>query len=329
MQRCKKCGLPKNYKNISFTEDGVCNYCAFYENNKAEVENVALLETKFKRKINEAKEIAENVGSKYDCLVGFSGGKDSTYIIYQLKKVYGMRVLAFTYQNGFMTDYAVKNMRNALEKIGVDHILFSMNSRELQKKYRTSVKLLHNFCGVCFHFVHYYSYLYAAQNKIPLIVNGRTKGQMWQNLLDTKLIEPYNISKTLLEFEYQMFHGLEQKFHKIGKMDYLEEIHIDSLSYFAYHDISEEETMQYLEKEIGWERPKDGASHGDCLAHGMAEYLFIKKTGYPIRLGELAVEVRRGKMSISEMDQIIKKDIEKYSDIGELASKRFYSMIGC
>ncbi len=324
-KRCKICGLPEHYTGIKYDEKGVCNYCNFYFENREVFEDTEKLEKIFQKKMEAAKQKAKENGAKYDCLVGFSGGKDSTYIIQQLKEKYGMRVLAFTFQNAFATEYGRKNIENALQKIHVDHIAFSMNDKELRKIYTTCVNILHNFCSVCFHYMHYYSYLFAGQNGIPLIVNGRTKGQMLQAALEKRLLEPFETSHTLLEFEHQMFHGLEEKLHKQGKADYLENIQAEAVSYFAYHDVSEEETMRTLEESIGWTRSKRG--HEDCYAHAMAEHMSIRKRGFPIRQGELAVEVRRGKMTIEEMDRILEEDMGHYSTVSEETKERFEDRI--
>ncbi len=328
MKKCVKCGLEEDYTGIKFDEKHVCNYCNFYEAHKRELHDEAALEQKFLDKIARAKEQAKKSGAKYDCLVGFSGGKDSTYIIYQLVKKYHMRVLAFTFNNGFSTKYGENNIKNALSKLSVDHITFSLNDKDLRKQYATGVKMMKNFCSVCFHNMHYYSYLLAHQNKIPLIVNGRTIGQILQCAENTDRIEPFETAKTLKDFEHQMFRGAEEIAKKAWKIDYLEDIEeIEAVSYFAYHNISEEETMKFLEEKIGWERSKVKGGHADCFAHSMAEYMSIQKHGYPVRKGELAVLVRKGELSIEEAAEILAVNMEQYSELPQEEKDKFYNRI--
>lgn len=328
MKKCVKCGLEENYAGISFDENEVCHYCHFYEAHKLEINDEAALNLKFQDKIIRAKEKARENGAKYDCLVGFSGGKDSTYIIYQLVKKYNMRVLAFTFNNGFSTKYGEDNIKNALSKLDVDHITYRMNDKMLRKQYSTSVKMLKNFCSVCFHNMHYYSYLFAHQNKIPLIVNGRTIGQILQCAENTDRIEPFETAKTLKDFEHQMFKGAEEKAEKAWNIDYLKNIEeIEAVSYFAYHNISEEETMKFLEEKIGWKRSGKKGGHADCFAHSMAEYMSIQKHGYPVRKGELAVLVRKGELSILEAEEILARDMEEYSELPQEEKERFYNRI--
>ena len=102
----------------------------------------------------------------------------------------GKRISYFvTFDNGFSTQYGKDNIKNALAKLDVDHITFSMNDEILRKQYSMCVKMMKNFCSVCFHNMHYYSYLFAHQNNIPMIVNGRTIGQILQCADSTDRIE--------------------------------------------------------------------------------------------------------------------------------------------
>ncbi|RDU22704.1 adenine nucleotide alpha hydrolase family protein [Anaerosacchariphilus polymeriproducens] len=327
MRKCKKCGLPVTFKGIHIDKNGVCNYCNFFEEKKVKILNYQNLEKDFLEELENAKKQAQKNGSDYDCLVGLSGGKDSTYIIYKLKNDYGMRVLAYTFDNGFSTDYARNNIKNALEKLDVDYMSVSMKESELRRYYTAFMKLMHNFCSVCFHFMHYYSHKIAYEKKIPLIVNGRTIGQILQTADSEKGIEPFQISNNLKEFEYQMFGKLTDKLEQQKFVEYLNESRVRSLSYFAYHNVSEEETMDFLEKRINWKRPDKGTSHPDCWAHALAEKLNIEKCGYPVRTGELAVLVRAGKISKEEMEEILSKDMDRYREIDSTTEKRFYERI--
>ena len=327
MRFCSECGLPETYPGIRFHEDGSCNYCTFYKERREFLENRELRKKLFIEQIEKAKRIARETNAPYDCIVGLSGGKDSTYIIWQMKHTYGMRVLAVTFQNGFHTEYGRENIENALKKLNVDHITVRMQDEALRKQYRKCVSMMKNFCSVCFHYMHYYCHQIAGKYGIPLIVNGRTRGQILQTALEERGIEPFEISENLQQFEYQMFGRLVEKSAQRKNMDYLEEVTVTSLSYFAYHDVSEEETMQFLEETIGWKRPAHGIPHADCWAHSMAEHLSIVKRGYPIRTGELAVLVRSGELSKEEAAELLKKDYEAYQEIPEESKKRFYDRI--
>ena len=175
--------------------------------------------------------------------------------------------------------------------------------------------------------MHYYSYLLAEQNKIPLIVNGRTKGQVLQTADHERGIEPFEVSHTLKDFEYQMFGKLVDKLDGHSCIDLLHGTEAEALSYFMYHKVSEEETMAFLEKAIGWKRPGHGIPHADCWAHALAETMSLEKHGYPVRTGELAVLVREGDMTKEEVQEILDKDREHYQNADPALLARFNERI--
>lgn len=295
MKYCTKCGLPETYPGIRFDEEGVCNFCNFYDEHRDTLEDQEARHQIFLKEVEQAKQRARETNAPYDCVVGLSGGKDSTYIVWQMKKTYGLRVLAVTFQNGFHTDYGRRNIDNVLQKLDVDHITVRMNEKELRRYYSKCVGVMKNFCAVCFHFGFYYCHQVAERYGIPLVINGRTKGQIMQFAVNTRGIEPFEISRGLKDF--------------------------------AYHDITEEETMEFLVKEIGWERPDSKVPHADCWAHAMAEHLSIVKRGYPVRTGELAVLVRRGELTKEEASAILKDDKKRYKKIDRQLEGCFYNRI--
>jgi PP-loop superfamily ATP-utilizing enzyme len=281
----------------------------------------------FEDQVKNAKTKAKLNNSKYDCIVGLSGGKDSTYVIHQLKHNYNMRVLTYTFDNGFSTEYAKGSITNAVKKLDVDHISISLKDSELKDLYLKFYKMFNNFCSVCFHLMHYYSHILANQNKIPLIVNGRTKSQIFKEIDNTKLVEPFEISKNLKDFEFQMFKNLTDKFEKFCKFDFLNNVQVTSLSYFIYHEVDEETKMKYLQENLDWIRPKNALKHPDCFAHSMAENLSINKMGYPIRTGEIAFLVRDSKLTKNEADKILKEDMLEFSDIDKKDINKFKKRI--
>ena len=323
MEYCKKCGLPSTYHGIRIGENGVCNFCDFYDAHEDQLRDHAGLEAFFAGRAEAAKEEAKRRGSRFDCVVGLSGGKDSTYVIHQLRSKYNMRVLAFTLDNGFSTQFGTDNVKNALDKLQVEHLRITPDDEMLRKFFEKSLQLLKNFCGVCFHLIHYYSYLLASQYDIPLIVNGRTRGQILQSAAAERGIEPFEISHSLKEFEYQMFGRVVDKLDGYSCIDLLHGVEAEDLSFFMYHKISEAEMLETLERELGWTRPESNIPHADCWAHPMAEHLCLKKFGYPVRTGEAAVLVREGEMTKEEAAEVLEKDRQMYAEVDPEMRKRF------
>jgi len=113
-QRCKRCNLPANYCRINIDADGVCNYCK----GDSKPFNYLGLDA-LKRDINDILS-KQNPNRRYDCAVGVSGGRDSSYLLYFAKEVLGLRVLAVSMVHDFMPSETRHNIKTIVERLGVD-----------------------------------------------------------------------------------------------------------------------------------------------------------------------------------------------------------------
>lgn len=112
---CKRCLYDDKILGVTLNEDGVCNFCQMHDSlEKHYPVSWADLDNTFERIKKHGK------GHAFDCLVGISGGIDSTFMLH-LCKVYGVRVFAFHMDNGFNTEQAESNMAQILSRTGFDH----------------------------------------------------------------------------------------------------------------------------------------------------------------------------------------------------------------
>ena len=102
---------------ITFDEMGVCNYCRNYEPAK-------LLG---RQKLEKILSQHRSKDGSPDCIVAFSGGRDSSYGLHVLKTEYGMNPVAFTYDWGMVTDVARRNQARVVGKLGIEHIIRAAN----------------------------------------------------------------------------------------------------------------------------------------------------------------------------------------------------------
>ena len=121
MKQCKKCLLPEKADGAFLNSKGICNYCTDYTTEKQK--NYELERNSRLVNFENAIKYCRNK-SEYDCLVPFSGGKDSVYLIYKLKYEYKLRILAYT-TNANIPDLAWKNIYSTLKKLDVEHISFT------------------------------------------------------------------------------------------------------------------------------------------------------------------------------------------------------------
>lgn len=130
LKRCTKCILPETFPFITFDEKGVCNICNNY------------IKKNQPKPIDELKELVEPYRKKNgepDCLVPFSGGRDSTYVLHIVKNILKMNPIAFTYDWGMVTDLGRRNIARVTGIIGVENIIVSADIRWKRENIRKNI----------------------------------------------------------------------------------------------------------------------------------------------------------------------------------------------
>lgn len=117
-QICKNCIMDTSDPEITFDENGVCNYCRSYEERKK------IFTVKEEDKPRHLQAIIDfckkkGKGKKHDCIIGVSGGVDSTYVAYKVKEL-GLRPLAVHLDNGWDAELSVSNIHNVLKELDIE-----------------------------------------------------------------------------------------------------------------------------------------------------------------------------------------------------------------
>ena len=166
MKFCKKCLYPSTKPQLQFDERGICSAC----NNqklKDEVnwvkkkEDLLLILEKYRSKD----------GSKYDCIIPVSGGKDSTFQTYTIKETFGLNPLAVNFHPHDQTEIGRKNLEN-LKQLGVDCIEFSANPLVYSKLAKFGLVELGDFQWPEHIGIFTIPVQVAVRYKIPLIIWG-------------------------------------------------------------------------------------------------------------------------------------------------------------
>ena len=118
---CKKCVMDKSAEEITFDENGVCNFCHMAEE---ELRNLGKLD--LKSLVSRIKKEGRN--KKYDCLIGLSGGVDSSYTLHEAVRL-GLRPLCFSVDNGWQDPRADENMMRLVEGLKVHFYRYTINQK--------------------------------------------------------------------------------------------------------------------------------------------------------------------------------------------------------
>lgn len=315
IKHCKRCGLPSSYPDTTFDDNCICNVCKEYDAFKSKADCYFKSPDDLKSKLLNTK--AERKGD-YDCILLYSGGKDSTYVLYKLMEM-GVRVLAYTFDNGYISETALKNISNIVKRYNIDHI--TGTAKNMPKVFLDGLKEEYSVCNGCFKVLRTLCTRLAYEKGIKYIVTGLSRGQIF----DVRL---YDILKqgtqTVEEIEKKIF---EQRLLYHSKADYASKIfdpetqvkkemleQVEIIDFFRYYDVSKKEIIRLLKGESAfWNNPEDtGLCSSNCLINDVGIYLQRKIKRYDNYTFPNSWEVRMGHLDLDDSRREMESEIDSY-----------------
>jgi len=133
---CTRCVMDTTDPNISFNEDGVCNHCREYDNLvRTAIPSASEAQQKLKTLVHAIR--SQGARKPYDCIIGISGGVDSTFVAQKVKEL-GLRPLAVHLDNGWDSEAAVSNIAKVLKKLDLDlytHVIDWEEFKDIQRAF--------------------------------------------------------------------------------------------------------------------------------------------------------------------------------------------------
>ena len=307
--------------DITFDGEGVCNYYAeFTEKLKIRVPERHIAEKQLATIVDAIK--ASGKGKKYDCVIGLSGGVDSSYTALLVKRL-GLRPIAVHMDNGWNSELAVKNIENIVEKLNID-LYTEVLDWESFKKLQLAFLRASTPDGEIpsDHAIVTTMYSVAAKFGIKYIISGmnfRNEGMLppsWaRGYLDWKYIRSVN----------KLFGGVKLKnyphlnFFKFIYMNTLKGI--KNISLINYIDFKKEEAVVEIEKELGWKN-YGGKHHESIYTRFYQSYILPNKFGIDKRRAHYSCLI----MSSNELsrEQALEKLKEPAADPKQMEIDRTY-----
>lgn len=324
-QMCTRCVMDTTDPEIKFDENGVCNHCKRYDQIvKKMILSDKKKETKLKEIIKKIKEDGKN--KKYDCIIGVSGGVDSTYIAYKVKEL-GLRPLAVHLDNGWNSELAVGNIEKILDKLGIDlstHVVNWEEFKDLQLAYfKASVVDIE---VVTDHAIIAIMYHVANQQGVKYILTGIN--------LVTEAILPRSwvyVKKDLrnLMAIHKMFG--KEKLKTYPRMGLLLELYyrifrrMRSVSLLNYLNYNKDEAKKILQGKLDWE-DYGGKHHESIFTKFYQAYILPTKFNIDKRRAHLSNLVCSGQISREKALEELKKplyDEEELKKDKEYVLKKF------
>jgi tRNA(Ile)-lysidine synthase TilS/MesJ len=307
MKYCTRCVLPENFPTIDFDENGLCNYCLTFQKEKNPDEVKSRHRDKFQKLLETHKGKMD-----YDVLMAYSGGKDSTYTLDLFKNHFGLRVLALSFDHGFLSPYALKNINTVVECLGIDHITFKPNFQLMKKLFslsiseslysKKSLERASTICSSCMNMVKFVTLKIALEKEIPFIGYGWSPGQA--PIQSSVMKNSAAFAKATQKVLYEPLH--DKLGDTISPYFLSEENFLDSEKFpFNIHPLAfldyDEETIYGRIRELGWQAPTDTDPNStNCLLNAFANQVHQEQHGFHPYAFEVGGLVRMGVMSREE-----------------------------
>lgn len=298
--------MDTSIKMINFDENGICNYCKDYEHRIA---TELYKEPDRSRKLNILLDKIKKNGQKkqYDCIIGLSGGVDSSYVAYQVKK-FDLRPLAIHLDNGWNSNLAVQNIQNLINKLDIDlhtHVIDWEEFKDLQKAFiKSSIENLeiptdHAITALLFKMADKYGLKYII-NGSNLVSEGLFSNQEGGSNIDYRLLK--DIHKTFGKKKLRTYPSIDI-------FNFAYKIIVKKIKYIPilnYIDYNKEKAIELLEKKYDWKQ-YDGKHYKSIFTRFFQGYILPNKYNYDKRRDHFSNLIMSRQISRSEALQELNK----------------------
>ena len=336
LKRCSRCVIPETHETIHFDEKGVCNICRQHEFKKEVVD--------WDKKKKELDILVKQYRGKYDydCIVPFSGGKDSTWTLYYLVKEYGLKPLVVRFDHGFLRGNVLENTRKVIRRLGVDFHNFTPNWHVVRKLMLQSFLEKGDFCWHCHTGIFSYPMQIAIKHNIPLLLWGEPSAEYTayysydtKEEVDEKRFNRFvNLGMTAQDMLVRLEGSVTERDllpFTYPSLEKLRRINYRSVCLGSYIPWDVRRQVAIIQKELGWSGDMvEGVPPGyeyekiECYLQGVRDYIKYIKRGYTRPSHLVSLDIRNSRMSREDA----MKMIEQYENKRPHALKLFLGYVG-
>lgn len=315
LRRCIRCGLPETYETIEYDHSGICNICRSTEYKNAKIdwqERKSLLDALIEKHRGKA---------DYDCIIPFSGGKDSTFQLFYLINEYKLKPLVVRFNHGFMRKTVEENNQRTFKKLGVDVIEFKPNWHIVKRLMLESFMRKTDFCWHCHTGIYSYPLRIALMYKVPLVFWGEPQAELtaYYDYLNDEIEyendKKFNMLRTLGITAEDMYEMINTEANPVDKRDLIPytfpsikeliALNYCSVPLGSFIPWDYTKNTEIIKKELGWQIdelegvPIELNQHGEkieCFMQGTRDYIKFIKRGYSRVTQINSFHVRNGRM---------------------------------
>ncbi len=323
---CSYCVMDTSDPDITFDENGVCNHCKQYKQLAAE----KLFETEEERLTalnNIVSQIKKaGINKEYDCLIGLSGGVDSTYVALKCKEL-GLRPLAVHLDNGWNSEIAVQNIEHIVKILNIDlitHVIDWEEFKDMQVAYFKSSVI--DIEVLTDHAIMALLFKTASQFNIKYIINGSNIAT--EGILPSSWISDKNDLKNIKAIHKQFGSVKIKTFPTLGiiKLNYYKIIkRIKIVLLLNYLSYNKENAKKEIKDKLKWQ-DYGGKHHESFFTRIYQSYILPEKFGVDKRRAHLSTLICSNQITRDDAlkflwDPLYKNERQRDEDIAFLCKK--------
>ena len=326
-QRCTNCVMDTSDSAITFDEHGVCDFCNdFYQNIQPSWQDKLKDPDLLRRTAEQIK--AASKGRKYDCIIGMSGGVDSSYLCYVAKELMGLNPLVYSVDTGWNLNVAVENIERIVKALDLDMYTEVVDWNEMkdlqlaffksQVPYQDTPQDHAIFAGL---------YNYAVKHGIQYVLTGANSATEcirspveWVYMNDLKMIRDIHHkfgTRPLKTFplcgmvKYRVYYPIFKGMKRVAPLDMVE--------------YNKEKVKLFLQERFGWQ-PYENKHYENVFTRFYEGYYLPHKFGYDKRKCYFSNEILAGTMTreeaLAELEQPPYDPQQMEEDKAYIAKKR-------
>jgi len=325
MKNCNKCLLPETHETIEFNKIGTCNICDQHKFKKEKID--------WQKKKNEFEVILKKYRGKYnyDCIVPFSGGKDSVFTLHKLVKDYNLKCLVVSFDHTFFRPKLIENRKKIFKSLGVDCLTFTPNWKLVQKLMLETFIRKGDFCWHCHSGIFAYPMQIAIKENVPLVIWGEPQAEYTayysyeDTLKETEEVneERFNKFVNLGISADDMLHMLNDNSinkrdlapYAYPKLEDLKKINFRSICLGSYFPWDVKKQVKIIKEELDWEEdlnagipPEYAYEKVECQMQGIRDYIKFIKRGSGRTAHLSAIDIRNNRIE----QNVAQKNIDEY-----------------
>jgi N-acetyl sugar amidotransferase len=341
MQYCVRCCMPETDEGTDFDEMGVCQACRSSEQ-KMHI-NWVERERELRRILEDAKAKA---GNNYDCIIPISGGKDSTFQLHVLCKVYNMKPLAVTFNHNWYSETGWYNLVNGLETFNVDHIMFTPNRDLVNRLAKKSLHEIGDTCWHCHSGCGAFPLHIAVKFNVPLLVYGEppNEGYGLGSYLETvkynrHFFTEVSAKKTPDQMVCNYISEKDIYPFQLPSAEECEKACVQGIHLGNYIFWDDERQTEFVRDTYGWRETEIEQTYkryksAECIMPGMHDFTCYLKRGFGRASYHATIDVRNGLLTREEgldlarrIDPVRPEALDYFLEITGMGEEEFYKVM--